>query len=1154
MTYTKPFKELGRNDAHLAGGKGASLGEMLQNNIPVPDGFVVLAETFEHFLEVTDLTQEIDSILHTIDHTAIHTVEHASGKIQNLIEAQEMPEAIREQIMQEFKKLGSRYVAVRSSATAEDGAEHAWAGQLESYLNTTEVTLLAHVQKCWASLFTPRAIFYRFEKGLHGTSISVAVVIQQMVESEISGIAFSVHPVTEDYNQLIIEAGLGLGEAIVSGAVTPDSYVVEKEPRRIVDTNVSEQGRALYRESDSGGNVWRDLGSDGGKQKLTEQQILELSEIILRIESHYGFPCDIEWAFEGGKFYIVQSRPITTLAQKTGTFTKNDLVEVFIEMNKGKKLYPALQSYSAFMLGSGFHLKKYCERWYGKGVSFDVLILMKKGFSQVWFPEEYMKLTSQIALQEYIKNKDKFQKRIDFFNQNLKKMDEFYSKYDSKKINELKSDKLLFILKELRDLTWSVNAPLICVNDIDKEMCWNVLEYEGFELTKKEFDNLWEKASEPAFESIDKIQLKEILSLIISKQAWSEIVERCQYYLTDYHSAKDLSVVGDSLKQQYSNFIDNPEDATRKLKSESSEIKKTIDSHEKWLNSLPKNQRTLAEYLHSVMLLRDRRKSFLNKGLTVVYRIAEKIFSSAGIEKDLIPYYTIDELLLGLEHLQNSKDTLEGRKNGFQLLIKYSGEIRMLNTQIEEAAKRVNSFFMNFENKEKDGDTIQGQTGSRGVMRGRVKIVFDVHSNHGFQDKEILVTGMTRPEFVPLMKKAAGIVTDEGGVTCHAAIVSRELKIPCIIGTKFATQVLKDGDLVEVDADNGVVRILERGDLNERILLTKSYERDFTLVLEQPWASGLTEDMAARFGFKNPYKPMIVLYATGENLQIWEHKKGLDYFLDWLLKKNQKGTAFIDQIISEYRSLLVKIEEYWERGAIKDKQALREYAKTLRKAVSFFSLWYYSGVDDRTPETVKKLVLSLREKDNFFAGNDEFIKKCLESLGVKRALSNLALSDEFPDIPSNEVLEKRASGVVVIDGKEVSFSSLQQFANTHKKFAFEGLFVKSSQVREISGQTAYSGKLQGMVSIVKNMRQMAKVQEGDILVSPMTTPDFVPAMQKAAAFVTDEGGIMCHAAIVAREMKKPCIIGTKIATQVLKDGDLVEVDADNGVVRIIEKV
>ncbi|MSR71659.1 MAG: phosphoenolpyruvate synthase, partial [Candidatus Taylorbacteria bacterium] len=202
MELVSDFKKLGRNDAGLAGGKGASLGEMTNAGIAVPPGFVVLSESFEQFIKETDLIQEIESILAKVKHNEIHTVEAASEAIRALILNAKMPANIASEIDKSFKELNTKYVAVRSSATAEDGKDHAWAGQLESYLNTTGNEVLEKVKHCWSSLFTPRAIFYRFEKGLHTTKISVAVVIQKMVESEVSGIAFSVHPVTEDYNQL----------------------------------------------------------------------------------------------------------------------------------------------------------------------------------------------------------------------------------------------------------------------------------------------------------------------------------------------------------------------------------------------------------------------------------------------------------------------------------------------------------------------------------------------------------------------------------------------------------------------------------------------------------------------------------------------------------------------------------------------------------------------------------------------------------------------------------------------------------------------------------------------------------------------------------------------------------------------------------------
>jgi pyruvate,water dikinase len=316
MELVRNFSNLNQHDTDLAGGKGASLGEMTQSGIPVPPGFVVLSIAFEQFTETENLKSEIDAILHEVNHQEILTLEQASEAIRALIRRASMPQNIADEILKHLKQLDSQYVAVRSSATAEDSASAAWAGQLESYLNVTEDQVIDKVKQCWSSLFTPRAIFYRFEKGLYSHHISVAVVIQKMINSEVSGIAFSVHPVTEDPNQVIIEAGYGLGEAIVSGQITPDSYVVEKVKNEIIYTSISVQERGLYKVN-SGGNEWQDITKvKGEKQKLNNKEIRQLAKLVIHIENHYGFPCDIEWALNNGTFFIIQSRPITTLTSK----------------------------------------------------------------------------------------------------------------------------------------------------------------------------------------------------------------------------------------------------------------------------------------------------------------------------------------------------------------------------------------------------------------------------------------------------------------------------------------------------------------------------------------------------------------------------------------------------------------------------------------------------------------------------------------------------------------------------------------------------------------------------------------------------------------------------------------------------------------------
>jgi pyruvate,water dikinase len=311
--FIKSFSQITKKNVSEAGGKGASLGEMTNAKIPVPPGCVLLASAFDRFLIETDLTQELEAQLKKVNYNDVNSVDGASNIIRALIAKAQMPKDLEQDIIKEFKSLKTKFVAVRSSATAEDSSSASWAGELETYLNTTEKTLLLNVKKCWSSLFTPRAIFYRHEKKLLKTKVSVAVVIQQMVESEISGIAFTVHPVTQDKNQLIIEAGYGLGEAIVSGSITPDSYVLDKRDYSLIDVNIAEQTKKIIRGA-TGGVKWVSVvKKDQEKQKLNGKQIVELAKICHNIEKHYKFPCDIEWAYYQKKFYITQSRPITTL-------------------------------------------------------------------------------------------------------------------------------------------------------------------------------------------------------------------------------------------------------------------------------------------------------------------------------------------------------------------------------------------------------------------------------------------------------------------------------------------------------------------------------------------------------------------------------------------------------------------------------------------------------------------------------------------------------------------------------------------------------------------------------------------------------------------------------------------------------------------------
>jgi pyruvate,water dikinase len=308
----KTLSEISKRDILVAGGKGSSLGEMLRAGIPVPPGFVVSSKAFDGFLHETGLNVEIESIMRKVNHRDVNSVEEASVEARDLIRDAEFPADIGKKILQGFSRLKAKNVAVRSSATAEDSSIASWAGELESYLNVTKKNLLYSVKKCWSSLFTPRAIFYRFEQGMHDQRVSVAVVVQKMIQSEVSGICFTVHPVTKDINQMIIESGYGLGEAIVGGKITPDTYVVHKLDKSILEINVSGQDVMIVKDAHGTKEVKVDE-SKRERQKLSDRRILELADICRKIEKLYKYPQDIEWAFARGRFYITQSRPITTL-------------------------------------------------------------------------------------------------------------------------------------------------------------------------------------------------------------------------------------------------------------------------------------------------------------------------------------------------------------------------------------------------------------------------------------------------------------------------------------------------------------------------------------------------------------------------------------------------------------------------------------------------------------------------------------------------------------------------------------------------------------------------------------------------------------------------------------------------------------------------
>ena len=1127
MKYVKNFNELTKYDADIAGGKGASLGEMLNHNIPVPDGYVVTADTFDHFIQETDLKQEIQAHLDKVDTKAIHTVERASEKIQELIKEANMPQDIADEVLIQYHDHKMDHVAVRSSATAEDGADHAWAGQLSSYLNVNKDTLLKHVQECWASLFTPRAIFYRYEKGLHTTHISVAVVVQKMINSEKSGIAFSVHPVTEDYNQIIIEAGLGLGEAIVSGSVTPDSYVTTKDPHEIIDVNINTQTKALYRsdtyDAEHGFNEWKDLPQEQvNEQVLSQEQILELSKIIVTIENHYGFPCDIEWAFEDETFYIVQSRPITTLKPLSGQVKKRV------------------------------------------------------------FDKHYVRDNSLLSFGIWHKNQTKLFEEI--FGWNMTS----------------------FVLDATDGVT-TVFYETSMFDVLEKKVAERISDAKNFEPLVKDYNSYMDYL-EPIWHDKKGIEDRD-----------------------DFLKFVDYSVKGWS-GMSIGYFAPNIEELPQKYKDVGVEMR---------LRG--------AEYFEDT----DR----------IVKLSLKELYPELG---ELSRY-------LLLEEVENNTipkiSELEKRKEHFVFF-----EDKLLTEVDSGSWAQEHELVLNVEKPKEVGDSIKGTTAMKGKVTGKVKVIMKRSLIETVEDGDILVTSMTTPDFMPAMNKAAAFVTDEGGVTCHASIVARELDKPCVIGTKFATEILKDGDLVEVDADNGIIKILEKKAEKNLIdeYLSKignqelySFEASLCpLYVSIPWYgynvrglqktqfpllvinsrektyAVLPEDEYKKPGrdvfesyvagdisiqeLKNTYEPIYEkfdkLYNDYVNVDFatLSEKEILDLFeVNYRESSDLIGnTLFIETLSYDFALDVLQdkdlVNNIWEkstypyfesfesrqRGIIHDLYNKGFRSEKLVNHAMFIFTDYYRPKNKSVVESEIKNIL---EKEYVFSDKKKELERWKKTLNKKeqkivdyiqyvmeardlrkdplakaqyvlytlavefcsrvgideKYANHIALADYLKGSrwlqENKEFIIERYDGQISLLDVDHSFESQAIDYDLAIKELMEKSSHLDSEHTEIYGQSACKGKVEAEVQIVLEVNDSVNFKEGNILVTSMTRPEFVPLMKKASAIITNEGGITCHAAIVSRELNIPCIIGTKFATQVLKDGDLVEVDADNGIVHILNE-
>ncbi|HTY44053.1 MAG TPA: phosphoenolpyruvate synthase [Patescibacteria group bacterium] len=337
IDFIKWFSELNKSSGSVAGGKGSNLAEMYNIGVPVPPGFVITAQAYDYFTIHAGIKEKIKHLLEGLDYEDTDQLNEVTEKVRELFTSSEFPKEMKEEILEAYNFLNANdlsnatgsalsilknssepvFVAVRSSATTEDLAQASFAGQQESFINIKgNQNLLEAVKKCFASLYTPRATYYRHKQGFKHETSYLAAVVQKMVDADKAGVGFSKDP-SKKNNNIIIEAVFGLGEGIVSGSITPDTYIVS-EDLNILDKKISDKKIAVTRNSQGETEIIKLKEEKSRQQVLKEYEIKKLAEMLLKLEHHYQKPQDIEFAIEADKIYIVQTRPITTMEKRVG--------------------------------------------------------------------------------------------------------------------------------------------------------------------------------------------------------------------------------------------------------------------------------------------------------------------------------------------------------------------------------------------------------------------------------------------------------------------------------------------------------------------------------------------------------------------------------------------------------------------------------------------------------------------------------------------------------------------------------------------------------------------------------------------------------------------------------------------------------------------
>ncbi|MEE6450848.1 phosphoenolpyruvate synthase [Gottfriedia acidiceleris] len=863
------FQEIDKNQLLLVGGKGLNLGELSKiQDIKVPEGFCITTEAFQKAIEQNQSYYALLNQLTMLNVKDRDQIREISRKIRDIILDVEIPSDVVNAVSNYLSKFGNEFpYAVRSSATAEDLPHASFAGQQDTFLNIIgKENILKHMCKCWASLFTDRAVIYRMQNQFDHNQVSISVVIQKMVFPQASGILFTADPITSNRKVLSIDASFGLGEALVSGIVSADCYKVKDN--KILDKRIATKKLAIYGRKE-GGTETQEIDSQKQiTQTLTEQQILQLAQIGRQIEAYFRCPQDIEWCLVEDTFYIVQSRPITTLYPIPEVEDQEE--HVYLSVGHQQMMTDPIKplGLSFWMLTSRAPMRKAGGRLFvdisqnlaspNRRKMFIEAIgksdpLLKDALLKVVGREDFIEasLANQAPPANrniQVQSSSSFKPLIEndptivtnLIKKNETSIEELKQNIQMKSGSDL-MDFILEDLQKLRELLFDPQSSAVFMSAMNATEWLNEKIYEwldeknvGDTITQSVPNNITSEMGlalmdvadviRPYPEVIDYLQHVEndnFLDELTKFEGGQETKDAIDDYLRKFGMrctgeidltrtrwCEKPSTLIPMILSNIKNF--EPHASRRKFEQGLEKALKKEQELVERLMELPDGKEKAVEVREVISLIRNfiGYREYPKYGMIsryFVYKLALLKEAEQLVKANVITEVE-DILYLTFEELH---EVVRTKKLDFQIINKRKDEYKLFHKLTPPRVITSDGEIIVGEYKRENLPTeaIVGLAVSSGVIEGRARVILNMEDAN-LEEGDILVTSFTDPSWTPLFVAIKGLVTEVGGLMTHGAVIAREYGLPAVVGVDNATKLIKDGQRIRVHGTEGYIEIV----------------------------------------------------------------------------------------------------------------------------------------------------------------------------------------------------------------------------------------------------------------------------------------------------------------------------------------------------------